>query len=81
MLVKQDSCRLNNTETFLYTVFCNVDIVDCIIFIGKGIPPKKHAIICLLSLFCALNMHRVHIQVSVDVLLHSCFKKALFKWW
>ena len=44
MFVKQDSCRLNNTESFLYTVSCNVDIVECIIFIGKGIPPNKHAL-------------------------------------
>ena len=79
MLVKQDSCRLNNTGSFLYTVFRNVDIVECIIFIGKEIRPKKHANICFLSLFFALNIHRVHIQVFVNVLLHSCFEKALFK--
>ena len=42
---------VNNTESFLYTVFCNVDIVECTIFIGKGITPKRHANICLLSLF------------------------------
>ena len=42
MLVKQDSCRLNNTQSFLYKVSCNVDIVECIILIGKGIPPNKH---------------------------------------
>ena len=45
-------------------------------FIGKEIPPKKHANICLLSLFFALNIYKVHIKVSVDVLLHSCFEKA-----
>ena len=45
---KEDSCRLDNTESFLYTVSCNVDIVECIIFIGLGIPPNKHAIFCLL---------------------------------
>ena len=44
MFVKQDSCRLNNTESFLYTVSCKIDIVECIICIGKGIPPNKHAI-------------------------------------
>ena len=43
--------RLNNTESFLYTVSCSVDIVACFIVIGKGIPPNKHAIFCLLSLF------------------------------
>ena len=79
MLVKEDLCRLNNTELFLYTVFCNVDIVERIIFIGKGILPKKHANICLYLYFFALNIHRVHIQVSVDVLLHSCSEKATFK--
>ena len=79
MLVKLDSCRLNNTESFLYTFFCNVDIFESIIFLEKGILPKKHANICLLSLYFALNIHRVHIQVSVDVLLHSCFENALFK--
>ena len=79
MLVKQDSCRLNNTKSFLYTVSCSVNIVECFIFIGKGIPPNKHAIFCLLSIFLALNIHRVYIQGSVDVLLQPCFKKALFK--
>ena len=44
MLIKQDSSRLNNTESFLYTVSCNVGIVECIMFLGKGIPPNKHAI-------------------------------------
>ena len=67
MLVKQDSCRLNNTESFLYTVYFNVVVVECIIDIGKEAPPKKHAKICLLSLSFALNIHRVHIQVSADV--------------
>ena len=38
MLVKQDPCRLNNTGSFLYTVSCNVDTVECIIFVRKGIP-------------------------------------------
>ena len=52
MLIKQDSCRLDDTESFLYyTVSCNVEIDECIIFIGKGILPNKHAIFCLLSLF------------------------------
>ena len=51
MLVKQDSCRLNNSESFLYNVSCNIDIVECNIFIGKGIPPDKHANFCRLSLF------------------------------
>ena len=44
MLVKQDLCRLNNTEHF-YILFCFLQcyIVECIIVIGKGIPPNKHA--------------------------------------
>ena len=79
MLIKQDSCRSNNTESFLYTISCNVDIAECIIFIGKGSPPNKHANFCLLTLFFALILHRVHIQISVDVLLHPCFEKALIK--
>ena len=80
MLVKHDSCRLNNTESFLYTISCNVDIVEFIINIGKGIQPHKHANFCLLSLFfLALYIHRDHIQVSVGVLLQPCLKKALFK--
>ena len=49
MLVEQDSCRLNNAESFLYTFSCIFDIVGCIIVIGRGIPPNKHAI--FLSLF------------------------------
>ena len=79
MLVKQDSCRLNNTDSLLYTVFRNFDIIECIIFIGKGILPKKHANICFFISVFALNIHRVHIQVFVNVLLHSCFEKALFR--
>ena len=79
MLVKQDSCRLNNTESFLYTVSCNVGIVECIIVIGKRILPNKHANFCLLSFCFALKIHRVHMQVSVDVLLHPSFKKTQFK--
>ena len=58
---------------------CNVDIVECFIFIGKGIPPKKHANICLFIIIFALIIHKVHTQVSVDVLLHSCFEKDFFK--
>ena len=59
MLVKQDSCRLNNTQSFLYKVSCNVDIVECIILIGKGIPPNKHHA----NFVFALNKHLVNIQV------------------
>ena len=79
MFVKHDSCRLNNTESFLYTISCNVDIVEFIIVIGKGISPHKHINFCLLSLFLALNIHRDHIQVSVGVLLQPCLRKALFE--
>ena len=80
MFIKHESCRLNNTESFLYTISCNVDIAECIIVIWKGSPPHKHANFCLLSLtFFALNIHRDHIQVSVGVLLHPCLKKAFFK--
>ena len=32
----------------MYTVSCNVDIVECIIVIGKGIPHNKHANFCLI---------------------------------
>ena len=74
MLVKQDLCRLNNTDSY-YTVSCNFEIVECIIFIGKGIPPNKHANFCLYHYSFALNLHRVRIQVSDDVLLHPCFKR------
>ena len=34
---------------------------------------------CILSLCFALIIHRVHIQVSDDVLLHPCIEKTLFK--
>ena len=79
MLVKQDSCRISNTESFLCPVFVMLTLLSVIFFIGKGILPKKHANICLLSLFFPLNIHIVHIHVSVDVMLHSFFEKALFK--
>ena len=74
MLVKHDSCRLINTESSLYTISCNVDTVECVFVIGKGIPPHKYANFCIL-LFFALNIHRDHIQVSFGVLLHPCFKR------
>ena len=65
MLVKHDSCRLNSAESFLYTVSCNVAVVECIIFfIGKGIPPHKHANFFSFIISFALYIHRVHIQVS-----------------
>ena len=68
MLVKHDSCRLNNTESFLYNISCNVDIVECIIVIGNVFPPHKHANFRLLSfLFFAFYIHRDHILVSVAV--------------
>ena len=79
MLVKHDSCRLNNTESFLYTISCYVDIVEYIIVIGKGIPPISMLIFVFYHYFLALNIHRDHIQVSVGVLLQPCLKRALFK--
>ena len=82
ILVNQDSCRLNNIESSLYTASCNVDIVDCIIFIGKGIPPNTHANFCLLSLFCALNIQIFHIQVSNNVqCLNFCYSSMIQMVW
>ena len=51
MLVKQGLCRLDTNESFLYNVSFNVDIVECIIFIGKGIQPNKHAIFSSFIIF------------------------------
>ena len=81
MLVKHDSCRFNDTESFLYTFSCNVDIIECIIVIGKGIRPISMLILSyhIVSLVFTLNIRRGHIQVSVGVLLHPCLKKALLK--
>ena len=76
MLIKQDSCRLDDTD---FTVSCNFEIVECIIFIGRGILSNKRANFLSFIIIFALIIHRVHIQVSVDVLLHPCFEKALFK--
>ena len=79
MLVKQGLCRLNNTESFLCTVSCNVDIIECIIsFIGKGILSKKQANFCLLSLFFALNIHRVHIYKFLMMIYYSHVSKRQF---
>ena len=65
MLLKQDSCRLNDTESFLCTVSCSVDIVECIVFIGKGITPNKHAIFFVFYHYSfALNVHRVHVYYT-----------------
>ena len=52
--------------------------LSVLLILGEG-SAKKHAHFCLLSLSFALNIHRVHIQVYVNVLLHPCFKKTLFK--
>ena len=79
MLVKQDQCRLNNTHSFLYTVSCKNGIVDCIIFIGKWILSEKHAHCFSFIIIFALDIHRVHIQVSVYVLSHPYCEKAPFK--
>ena len=44
-----------------------------LVFIGKGISSNKNVNVFLLSLFFALNIHRVHIKVSFDILLLPCF--------
>ena len=50
-------------------------LLSVLLFTGKGILSNKHAHF----FFFALNIHRVHKQVFVDVLLFQCFEKALFK--
>ena len=74
MLVKHDLCRLTNTESFLYTISCNVDIVECIIAIGKGILPHKHAKFCLLSLYLLLYIF-IEIVYAGVFFLHICLKR------
>ena len=51
MSVKHDLFRLDRNGSFIYTISCNVDNVECIIVIGKGIPPTKYAKFCLFSFF------------------------------
>ena len=46
--------------------------------LGKGFRPISMLIFVFYHFF-ALNIHRDHIQVSVGVLLHPCFKKAFFR--
>ena len=68
MSVRHDSCILNNTESFLYTISCNVDIVEDIIVIWKVIPFVSMLFVFFYHYFYALNFHRDHIQVSIGVL-------------
>ena len=76
-MVKHDSFGLN--RSFQYTISCNVDIVECIIFIGKLISHKGMLFFVFYHYLFTLNIYRDHIQVSVGVLLHPYLKKALFK--
>ena len=52
-------------------------LLSVLFLLGKGFRPSSMLFFVLYHYFFALNMHRVHIQVSDDVLLHSCFEKAL----
>ena len=79
MLVKQDSCRLNNTESFLYTVRAMLTLLSVLFLLGKEFHSISMLFFVFYHFFFALNIQRVHKQVSDDVLLHPCFKKALFK--
>ena len=79
MLVKQDSCSLNNTESFLYILFfVMLTLLNVLFILRKGFCPKS-MLIYVFIIFFTLNNHRVHVQVSVNDLLHSCFEKTLFK--
>ena len=78
MLVKQDSCRLNNSESFLYNVSCNVDIVKFNIFIGRGIPPDMHANFCHLSLFFLLSIFIEFIYKFLMVFYYTHVSKRHF---
>ena len=65
----------NNGFFFLLTtVFIYLFIY---LFILKFPEYAKMNIFSIVIIFC---FHSVHIQVSVDVLLHPCFEEALFKW-
>ena len=73
MMVKQDSCRLNNTDSFLYTVFRNVDIVECIVFIGKGILPKSSLIYVIIIIL----LLQIFIEFIYKFLLMFCYTHVL----
>ena len=79
MLVKQDSSRFNNAESFLYTVSCNVDIAEYFIIIWKGIPPNKDANFCPFSyFFFAFNIHRVFIYKLLMMFYYTHVSKRRF---
>ena len=46
--------------------------------LGKGFRPISILVFVFYHYSFALDIHRVQIQVSGDVLLHPCFKKVLF---
>ena len=54
-------------------------LLSVLFLLGQGFRPIGMLIFVVYQYYFALNIHRVHIQVSGDVLLHPCFKKAVFK--
>ena len=49
-------------------------LLSVLFLLAKGSHPITRSFFSFIIIF-ALNIHRVHIQVSVDVLLHICFEK------
>ena len=76
MLIKHDSSRLNNTESFYILFLAMLTLLSVLFLLAKGFRQINMPIFVFYHIF-ALNIYRVYIQVSVDVLLRTCFKKAL----
>ena len=79
MLVKQDSCRLDNTESFLYTVSCNVGIVECItqmmwvIIIHVIIEATDISMISKACLSRQIHLSPIFHFVIVSILANGCY--------
>ena len=50
-------------------------LLSVLFLLGKGFRPINMRIFAFYHYVFALNIHRVHIHVSDDVLFHPCFKK------
>ena len=79
MLVKHDSCRLNNTESFYLLFLAMLTLLSVLLLLKKGFSPISMLIFVFYHYCFALNINRDHIQVSLGVLVNLCLKKALFK--
>ena len=68
------------TLSHFYILFlAMLRLLPVLLLLGKRFRPISMLVFVFYHYFFALDIQRDHIQVSFDVLLHPCLKKALFK--